>query len=202
MPNCDFYSTIEDHELILNHIFERNDCEIYELASDFEKPLKQFYSASEVLAEFNRTYQNGNKWTSVYLKIYVLGSGFKFKPTKVSLNAEKCGGFEYRYSAKHLGLIQLYLESSTDSGLKNSHTNHINKKRAEKCARTPEEAEEVALCDFNKITKYSSMLNRFIRKKSVAKVSSRSILSGAYELWEKGIALHPYSPSDTKIEIK
>ncbi len=202
MSNCDFYATIEDHELILNQLFEENNCEIYELSSDFEKPLKQFSNTEEVLAEFSRSYPNGKKWPSVYLQIYVVDCGFKFTPNKVALSPEKCEGFKYRYNADNFGLIQLYLEAPTKKGLSNSHTNHNTRKRAERWARTPEEIIEIESCDFSKISQFSSKLNRFIIKNSVAKVSSRPVLSGALGLWNEGINLNPYLPSETKIELK
>jgi len=200
MPNCDFYATLKDHEEILNILFEESGCEIYETASDYEKPLKQFFNTSEILSEFNRTYPNGNKWSSVELHIYVLDCGFKFTTDKIKLNPEACDGFEYRYSAKGLGLIQLYLEIPSNKGLRNSHTNHNTKKRALNWARTPEEIVDIELCDYKKITQFSSKLNRLIRKNALGKISSRPVLPGALEVWNKGVSLNPYSPNDTKIK--
>ena len=201
MPNLDFYATIEDHKTILNYLFEAKDCEVYELSSDPEKPLNQFFSTDEVLNEFNRTHTNGKKLSSIYLQIFVSDCGYEFKPTKVILNPEKCNGFTYRFSADQFGLIQLYLEAPTKKGLKNSHTNHNTKERAKKWARTQAEVADVESCDFNKITKFSSELNRFIRKTSLAKLTSKPVLPGAFELWNSKMSLHPYLPNEAEIQL-
>ena len=82
MPNCDFYSNIEDPKIILNKLFEENECEIYELASEPEKSLKQFYNTEQVLNEFNRCYTNGkNGLQSIY--------NYTFQEVVLNLNLEK-----------------------------------------------------------------------------------------------------------------
>jgi hypothetical protein len=124
MPNCDFYANIQDHKIIFDGLFEEKECEIYELFSDFEKLLKQFHESNQVLSEFNRHYSNGQKWSSVYIQIYVLGSNIKFIPKKVLLNPDKCDRFKYRYSVESIGLIQLYLEIPFNNSLGNLHTDH------------------------------------------------------------------------------
>ena len=201
MPNCDYYATIEDHKVILDHLFEENECEIYELSSDFEKSLKQFHNTKEVLDEFNREYPNGKKWTTVHLQLFVLEAGFDFKPRKIVLNPKKCNGYKYRYGADQIGLIQLYLEIPNKNGLKNSHTNHNSEKRALKWAKTTNEVAEVNACDFIKITKFSSKLNLYIKKKAVAKISSRVILPGALDIWNENKNLIPYSPNEIEVEL-
>ena len=202
MPNCDFYGTFEDHQMILDFLFEENQCEIYELYSEFEKPLKQFFNSSDVLKEFDRSYANGKKISSVYLQLNVLDSGPKFIPSKIKLNPEKCEGFKYRFSADGYGLVQLYLEIPSNNSLNSSHTNHNTHKRAEKWASSTKEKEEVASYDFNKITKFSSKLNRFIRKISVGKLLSMPVLPTAYKLWETSIKFSPFEPGKYEITMK
>ena len=202
MPNCDFYGALEDHKLILDFLFEENECEIYELSSDFEKPLKQFFNSSEILKEFERHYINGKKINAVHLQLNVLGCGLEFVPRLVELNPSKCDGFKFRYNADGYSLVQLYLEIADNNSLSNSHTNHNTQKRAEKWARSTKEKKEVASCDFNKITKFSSKLNRFIRKVSVGKLSSRPVLPYAYELWQNGVNFGPFNSNQHEIEIK
>ncbi len=202
MPNCDFYATDGDHELLLDYIFDESLVEVYELSSDFDKPLKQFHSTGEVMKEFDRTYTNGNKWSSLHLQLYVLGSSHKFKPTKVFYKNENCDKETFKYKAEGYGLIQLYLSVPDKGLLSNSHTNHNTKKRAETWARTEIEIEEVAAWDFDVITKYSSKLNRYIRKLSVGKITSRPVLSNAYKLWNNGADFGPYKSSEHSIKLK
>ena len=39
MPNCDWFGTQADHVPILDFLFNENECEVYELASEFGQPL-------------------------------------------------------------------------------------------------------------------------------------------------------------------
>lgn len=202
MPNCDFYATLEDHKILLDKLFFENECEVFELSSDYEKPLKQFTTSEQVLNEFNRHWPNGEKWTSVYLQLNILNCGSELIPKKVNLNPDKCDGFTYRYTAEGLGLVQVYLQIPVDMSLSNSHTNHNSRKRAEAWAKTEDAKTDVAKCNFEKITKFSSKLNRIIQQNSVAKLSSRPVLPGAYELWNKGVSLGPYKNGQHEIILK
>ena len=73
MPNCDFYATPEDHRGILDWLFADRSCDVYELASDFEKPLRQFRSTDEVLQQFDRHHTSGDPWTSINMQLYLHG---------------------------------------------------------------------------------------------------------------------------------
>jgi len=202
MPNCDFYATQEDHEGLLSWLFAEDRCDVYELASDFEQPLKWFRSASEVLAQFDRSYPNGRKWRSVHLQLYVRGAGPVFVPRRVALDPQACGGATFRYDADGWGLVQLYLGSASagDERLEDSHTNHNSLKRAQSWSDTVEEMGDVGAWDFAKITSFSSRLNREIRKRGVAKVGSRVVLPGALKLWDNGVAMGPYKPGEYTLQ--
>ena len=202
MPNCDWYGEIEDHSQILDELFSENLCEVYELSSDYSESLKKFSGTSEVLEQFNKRHKNGMAWKAVYLQLHLIGSGPTFKPRRVELNPKKCDGATFRYRAEGWGLIQLYLERSSEGTLSASHTNHNSKLRAHKWAPTCLEMEEPAAWDFDSITKFSSRLNRRIRKLSVGKIGSRAVLSGAFKKWNEGCVLSPYSPDDTDVEMK
>ncbi len=202
MPNCDWYGSLEDHKSILDFIFQENECEVYELASEYEKPLKRFFSTAEVLNEFKRPYPKGNKRKNVYLQLYVLGSGPKFKPKKTKLNPSACDGATFRYNAAGWGLVQLYISVLANFCLEDPHTNHNIKKRAETGAARHKELGKPSLWDFVLIQKFSSKLNRRIRKGYVAKLGSKVVLEGAFQLWESGNILAPYKKGLNKIFIK
>lgn len=195
MPNCDFYADLSDQEALLNWLFAEESCEIYELASSFEKPLQRFATVREVLSQFDRTYVTGKKWDTVHLQLYVVGAGPTFVPRKVSLDPVHCNGATFRYGAEGWGLVQLYLGGPSTNGLQPSHTNHNTQTRAEAWQSTIPEMGSVEAWDFKKITAFSSRLNREIRKLSVAKLGSHPVLPGAYALWHKGYALTPYAKS-------
>ena len=120
MPNLDFYATPTDHEQLLNWLFAERTCRVYELESEFHKPLKQFSTAKEVLSEFDRVYSNGKRWHTVHLQLYVIGAGPRFR-------SERIGS---RFRALGWGLVQLYLATPTTEGLEASHTNHLTQKGA------------------------------------------------------------------------
>jgi len=191
MPNCDFYGTREDHELLLNWLFAEGSCRVFELASEFEEPLKEFKTAKEILSQFERTYNTGEKWHTVHLQLYVIGASPRFVPRRVQLNPEKCEGATFRYAAEGWGLVQLYLGAVTAHGLKNSHSNHNSQKRAVALASTFNDTQDVDSWDFKKISSFSSRLNRQIKKFSVAKRGSNAILPSALKVWLEGTALLP-----------
>jgi hypothetical protein len=190
MPNCDFYAAPDDHEPLLTWLFADGACHVYELYSDFEQPLKRFASAAEVLSQFERCYPSGERWHSVHLQLYVLGASPPFRSERIALNPNACNGATFRYTAAGWGLIQLYLSAPNRKGLENSHTNHSNRRRAEAHGMRGN------AWDFERITAFSSRLNRQIRKQAVAKLGSRVVLPGALMLWERDVSLNPYVPSE------
>ncbi len=201
MPNCDFYATPEDHEPLLSWLFADATCHVYELASEFEKPLKRFKSAVDVMNQFERRYPNGETW-QVHLNLYVLGAGPAFEPRRVALDPSACGGATFRYAAEGWGLIQLYLSAPKADRLENSHTNHNSKTRAELWEPIRGVEPGSTAWDFARITAFSSRLNRQIRKRGVAKLGSRTVLAGALKLWESGVSLAPYVPGQHVLRLR
>ncbi|MBS2030174.1 MAG: hypothetical protein JST54_19885 [Deltaproteobacteria bacterium] len=88
--------------------------------------------------------------------------------------------------------MQLYLETARKGRLESSHTNHNSAARADKWAPIYPELKQPAARDFQRINAFSSRLNREIRKRAVAKVSTRVVPPGALALCKKGIQLGPF----------
>ncbi|AAS69318.1 hypothetical protein GS518_03555 [Leptospira interrogans] len=103
-------------------MFQKKNCSIYELYSDFEKPIR--------IGNHSRV-SNKQELNTVYLNIYVQGSELKFKARKISFDLKKCNEAKYRFSSDNLGMIQLHLSTNTGNRLCNSYTNHNTLKRAE-----------------------------------------------------------------------
>lgn len=200
MPNCDFYATAEDHEPLLTRLFADAQCHVFELASDFEKPLTRFDSAAQVMQQFERRYPDGNLWTRVDLQLYVLGAGPPFKARRVTLDPSFCDGAKFRYAADGWGLVQLYLLVPRNGRLDNSHTNHNSEKRAKAWASVRDVEYGPEVWNFKTITAFSSRLNRAIRQRSVAKIGSRVVLPGAIKLWDQGMPLGPYVPGEHALQ--
>ncbi len=200
MPNCDFYATPEDHAGLLAWLFAEGTCEVYELSSRLEQPLRRFASSDDVLALFEECYPDGGKVTSVHLQLYVLGAGPPFVPTRIALNAKYCDGATFRYDANGWGLVQLYLEAVGRGELRNSHTNHFSQKGARGWEPVVQDAGyAVDTWDFKRITAFSSRLNRQIRKQAVGKIGSRPVLPGAIRCWEAGVPL-PYLAREMSLQ--
>ncbi|EMO27416.1 hypothetical protein LEP1GSC170_0955 [Leptospira interrogans serovar Bataviae str. HAI135] len=104
MPSCSWYGTLKDHIEILNYLFQKKNCSIYESYSDFEKPIRIFSNVEEIIQEFQSN--------TIFLNIYVQGSGPKFKARKILLDPKNATGlnidlvrtvgndsiaFEYKY---------------------------------------------------------------------------------------------------------
>ena len=175
MPNCDWYGTIEDHQVVLEYVFSQSELSVWELAST-KGPLRSFSEVGEILKEFERPYPVGGKQkSSVYLQPYVEGSCARgFVPHKEH-GREFADGF---------GLVQLYLERPSGEP---SHTNHSSKKCAEKWNSLVDHDNETDW-DFDLVARTSSRLNRFIRKSSEEKIGFRVLLPGAADLWHAGKA--------------
>ncbi len=87
----------------------------------------------EYFRMWRKSFKSSNKQESntVYLNIYIQGSGLKFKARKISLDLKKCNEAKYRFSSDGWGMIQLHLSTNTGNRLCNSYTNHNTLKRAE-----------------------------------------------------------------------
>lgn len=201
MPNCDFYATPKDHECLLAWLFADAACDVYELASSYEQPLKRFESPAEVLRQFERRHSTGEPWHREDLQLYVLGSGPPFSARRIGLDPNACDGATFRYTAEGWGLVQLYLSAPHGDCLENSHTNHNSKTRAEIWAPINGVVPGPDAWDFPCITAFSSRLNRQIQKKRVAKIGSRAVLPGALGLWERGTSLAPYLPGVHALDV-
>jgi hypothetical protein len=201
MPNCDFYGTLEDHQGLLLWLFAEATCQVFELASDFGQPLKQFESADAVLRQFDLRSPIEERRKAVLLQLYVIGAGPKFTPRRVRLNPKACDGASFRYEAEGWGLVQLYLASATARGLENSHTNHNSRKRAEAWAPLYRKLADPLAWDFKRISSFSSRLNRQIKKMAIGKLGSRPVLPGALKVWKSGLPLWPYKPGAQTIKM-
>ena len=202
MPNCDFYATPEDYGPLLDWLFADDVCHVYELSSDFEQPLRRFHSTDDVLRQFERRYPGGDLWHKVHLKLYVLGAGPPFSARRIELNPSACGGATFRYAAEGWGLVQLYLSAPRANRLENSHTNHNSVKGAEAWAPIRGVEPGPSAWDFQRISSFSSRLNRQIRKNGVGKFGGRAVLPGALKLWNSGISLAPYVPGKDILELR
>jgi hypothetical protein len=198
MPNCDYYATAEDHRAVLDWLFSSHAADVYELASEYEKPLRQFSKTDDVIRLFENRTATGESWHTVHLQLMVRGAGLDFKPTYVKLDPKVCHGAKFRYGAEGIGLIQLYLSVPRSEELENSHTNHFTGAGAGQWVGISTDARTVSKIDFKAIASFSGKLNRQIRNLAVAKIGGRILTKSALELWNQGFRLAPFDRSSSE----
>lgn len=190
MPNCDFFAACEDHRTILNWVFSLGDCDVYELSSGLDQPLKRLATMSEVEEHFAISSWAERSREALHFQIHPRSAGGRVQIERVELRPDKCQGATFRYTCSGWGLVQLYLQSvDRHNCLKNSHTNHMSEKRAAGWESQVPELGPVAAWDFQEVARWSRRLNTFIRNQQASKIASRVILPGAKVLQDSGIQL-------------
>jgi hypothetical protein len=190
MPNCDFYAAGTDHRTVLDFLLSDGTCDIYELASRFEQPLKQFRSLSEFEEHYAISDWAKGSTETMLLQIYAHGAAGRFVVRRVDLIPESCNGATFRYNGEGWGLVQLYLEPPRERQLHNSHTNHNSPERAAAWSDVTDHIGSPSEWNWARVSSFSGRLNRFIRSLAVAKQGSRPILPDAAALRSEGVVLH------------
>lgn len=182
-------------------LVSKKNCSIYELYSDFEKPIRIFSNVEEIIQEFQRKVSNRQESNTIYLNIYVQGSGPKFKARKILLDPKKCNGAKYRFSSDGWGMIQLRLSTNTGNRLCSSYTNHNTLKRAEKWENFYKDSDSPSQWNFNSVSQFSNQFIRKIKSQTYAKIGSRIITKNAFLLWENGYFLDTYQKRTDTIQV-
>ncbi|EMO41188.1 hypothetical protein LEP1GSC186_3011 [Leptospira noguchii serovar Autumnalis str. ZUN142] len=193
MPSCSWYGTLKDHIEILNYLFQKKNCSIYESYSDFEKPIRIFSNVEEIIQEFQSN--------TIFLNIYVQGSGPKFKARKILLDPKKCNGAKYRFSSDGWGMIQLHLSTNIRNRLCSSYTNHNTLKRAEKWEKFYKDLDSPSQWNFDSVIQFSNQFIRKIKSQTYAKIGSRIVTKNAFLLWENGYFLDIYQKEKDTIQV-
>jgi len=178
MPNCDFYALREDLQLVLDFVFERSDCRVFEHYSLFDSSLAEFRSTDEIEARYPLGVCSGTA-PSVLLQLLPESAG-ELVVERASLNPEKCNGATFRHIASGWGLIQLQLGGASPRGIVASHTNHNSEKRA--LAWEPTYADvlgPVSAWHWGSVESSSRRINAHIRKVASGRVGSRPLLPAA-----------------------
>lgn len=171
MPNCDFYALAEDCKDILDFIFAQPGWTLYELYSQWDKPVRVFSSTESVRDTFNLCKE------STHFQLYAPDMGGSVHYRRIERNA----GETVRNSTEGWGLIQVYFGDLSGGLLTNSHTNHNSETRAYNWSVTLPDLGDVGEWDWSGVERTSGKLVRFIRKLGVAKQGSRPVLKQAYE---------------------
>lgn len=194
MPNIDFYAAKGDFHPILDYVFSKSGCRVFEMDSSPGQPIAEFASNEMLEGRYPVGICKGSA-PSVFLQLVPPNSFGLCRMRRIDLNPGIFGDRAFRYSFEGWGLIQLYLGGIAPHGAVESHSNHFTEAGAKSWEQTDRrERGPVDAWDWRKVTATSSALNRFVRKLARYKLGSRPVLPGAAAAFEAGI--DPVSPYD------
>jgi hypothetical protein len=177
VANLDFYALGDDLRRLFQFLYTETDVVVYELASEFDREVRQFISLAELEEAFslgaNRAVQFQLWSPSVMIRPVI---------RRIELTV---AGHSFRYTVEGAGLIQLYLDGSRDGVIYHTHYGHWNEAGARQ--RSMHSASD---CDWHALSKLSGQIQRFIRNKlAVAKLYARPILDQAFSAVQQGQGL-------------
>ena len=177
MPKLDFYACGLDFEPILDFIFLRSGCRIFESYSAFDAEIREFKSAADLL-QACRVGECAADYPSILLQLVPPRADSLYSIRRIKLKPST--GHTHRYAINGWGLIQLHLGGFGPSGLVHSHTNHNSEKRAHLWAGTYPDLGSPKAWDWKQVVRTSSALNRHVRTKlSVTVELGRPVLPKA-----------------------
>jgi hypothetical protein len=187
MPNIDFYAAGADFIAVLDYVFEKSQCRVFESYSRPGEDIIEFKSTGDLFARRSIGICKGSGH-SVWLQLVPPSGLHRFKIRRIPPEPKICNGHTFRYAIDGWGLIQLYLGGIGPRGLVNSHSNHFSEAGARKWIDVRPQVGSLETWDFREITSISSAFNRFIRTKlAVYKLGSRPVLRGAADAFADGI---------------
>lgn len=187
MPNLDFYAVAADFDAVLEYVFAKSGCRVFESYSAFDSDLIEFKTA-DMLKEKLTVGQCSADSPSILLQLVVPENSALSRIRKIDLSPAKSGGHTFRYTIEGWGLIQLYLGGLGPRGVVSSHTNHNSEARARAWQRTCPDMGQTNSWDWPQITSVSSAFNRYIRSKlAVGKLGSRPVLPAAQKAFDAGL---------------
>lgn len=191
MPNCDFFACGEDHRLILEHLLDEGNCDIYELASSPGQACRTF----SALADFEGHYEITD-WRdisrSMYLQLHPHSAGGRVQFKQTKLTFPPAPDKTFTCSTGGWGLVQLYLEAPRRGCLSSSHTNHNSETRAGNWQEICPELGDPGDWNWAEVNGFSRRLNAFIRKQAVDKIKSQVVLRHAAAQRASGMKLWPW----------
>jgi hypothetical protein len=194
MPNIEFYAVGEDFDLVLDYVFSRSGCRVFESYSPLGYDLLEFDHPSSIEARY-RIGRCAGTGSSALLTLVPPGMMHLCDVRRIALDPKKCDGHTFRYAISGWGLISLHLGGMGPKGQVASYSNHHTAKGAK--ARQHLYKDDLGSADawdWETTTKISGALNRFIRNKlALYKLGSRPVMPNAAAAFQRGLGpVEPY----------
>ena len=183
MPNCNFYAVDNDYEVILDFVFKKLYCEVYQKLSQPNTEIVKFANTTEVIKYYDLAKFSQETKKSAHLVLWPIKASSNFSVTRVAMTSKKAKPGSFRYRAEGWGVIQLELNGNSTKGLIHSHSNH----NTEKLALVNELKHKQFLGkvkDWNwvVVTNTYGKLNNFIKHKSTKKVGPKFVMPCAEKI--------------------
>ncbi len=185
MPNLHWFGTEIDNKNILSDVLLMPEIQIFELSSPMGENIRTFDTTEQIIAEFQKPYENGEDRRALNLNFWVIGSGPKPTIERVSLNPESCNGHTWRERSGAVGFVQFYIERQSGRKLMHSRTNTVSEARMG-AVEGHHTGHDGVIWNVQIANRASNKINRLIRKKAVAKIGSMVVLPDAARFWETG----------------
>src|SRR5262245_29316659 len=124
MARLAFFATKKDCLSILDFLFSSTDCCLYELASDYDMPIRKYSNLTEV----QQAFQPGRSPGSVLPSHLCPWSPSAFSDPvieRISLRPEKCQGHTFRYAFRGPGSVIFHFGEMTASAIQYSEYSHF-----------------------------------------------------------------------------
>lgn len=183
MPNCDFYAAGSDFGDVLEYVFTRSECQVFETYSPIGDELAEFTSVGQIAARYP---VGTTRHTAPSVLLSLVAPGARRLVTKRRIDLESGS---MRYTLEGWGIIHLHLGGVGPKGLVHSHTNHNSEKRARAWAPAAPHLAPVEAWNWKEVAGISNRFNAHIRRLAVSKIGSRPVLPAASKVLQTARSL-------------
>ncbi len=195
MASLDFFAARDDQIAIVEFIWAETDFRIFETASRFGEPLREFRSVADIDAVARVGVCDRGDGLVHALQMWSPSVTKKLEIERIKLDPGACQGHTFRFNIRGAGLVQLYLGGAGERLLTKSHIGHNSETRARNWGHEDG-------IDWSALEKLSARLRYHVgRRLAVAKAPGRPVLPAAYELVEQGYLLKEFVQSDWSHEV-
>lgn len=182
MARLAFFATKKDYLAILDFLFGSTDCCVYELDSEFEKPIRKFSTIAEVEQCFIPGRKSGSLLPT-HLRLWSPSAFSEPVIERISLKPESCQGYKFRYVFRGPGSAVFHFGGISEREIEYSEYNHFDEPTGQASPHNDG-------IDWPVFRKLSARIQYHIRGRlAVAKLPGHCILPDAMEQAKEGCIL-------------